>query len=195
MALTLNGSTNTITGVAVGGLPDGIVDADMIATDAVTATKIGVKAFVSYALVMDQKTQNTQGGQFATGSWIIRDLNTIGFDSDSIVSVASNKFTLAAGNYLIKWKCPCYRIDRAASRLYDVTNSAAISPAGRNTHNYPTTGYAQTNTEGLARVSPSGSTEYRIENRSFQTRDTNGLGVGTNFAAEVFTTVEIYKEA
>ena len=35
MALTLNGSNNTIAGVAVGGLPDGIVDADTIASGVV----------------------------------------------------------------------------------------------------------------------------------------------------------------
>ena len=32
MALTLNGGANTIGGLAVGGLPDGIVDIDMLAT-------------------------------------------------------------------------------------------------------------------------------------------------------------------
>tara|TARA_R100000278_G_scaffold95927_1_gene73279 strand:+ start:952 stop:1548 length:597 start_codon:yes stop_codon:yes gene_type:complete len=40
MALVLNGSSNTITGLAVGGLPDGIVDADMLAANAVTAGKL-----------------------------------------------------------------------------------------------------------------------------------------------------------
>ena len=39
MAITINGSTNTLSGVAVGGLPDGIVDTDMIAANAVTAAK------------------------------------------------------------------------------------------------------------------------------------------------------------
>jgi len=46
MALTFNGSTNTITGVAVGGLPDGIVDTDMIAAGAVTAAKRGAGAIL-----------------------------------------------------------------------------------------------------------------------------------------------------
>ena len=40
MAITINGSTNTITGVAVGGLPDGIVDTDMLAANAVATGKI-----------------------------------------------------------------------------------------------------------------------------------------------------------
>jgi len=46
MALTLNGSANTIAGVAVGGLPDGIVDTDMLAASAVTAAKRGAGAIL-----------------------------------------------------------------------------------------------------------------------------------------------------
>ena len=40
MPITLNGS-GTISGVSVGGLPDGIVDTDMIAAAAVTGVKKG----------------------------------------------------------------------------------------------------------------------------------------------------------
>ena len=40
MAISINGSTNVITGVGVGGLPDGIVDADMLAANSVTAGKL-----------------------------------------------------------------------------------------------------------------------------------------------------------
>ena len=39
MPITLNGN-GTITGVAVGGLPDGIVDTDMLAADAVSSAKL-----------------------------------------------------------------------------------------------------------------------------------------------------------
>ena len=38
MAITINGN-GTLTGVSVGGLPDGIVDTDMLAANAVTAAK------------------------------------------------------------------------------------------------------------------------------------------------------------
>ena len=33
MAITINGGTNAITGLAVGGLPDGTVDADTLANN------------------------------------------------------------------------------------------------------------------------------------------------------------------
>ena len=40
MALAFNGSSNTITGLAVGGLPDGVVDTDMLAANAVNKAKL-----------------------------------------------------------------------------------------------------------------------------------------------------------
>jgi len=45
MAITINGN-GTVTGVSVGGLPDGIVDTDMIAANAVTAPKRGAGAIL-----------------------------------------------------------------------------------------------------------------------------------------------------
>jgi len=39
MAITINGN-GTLTGISVGGLPDAIVDADMLAANAVTAAKM-----------------------------------------------------------------------------------------------------------------------------------------------------------
>ena len=51
MALTLNGSNNTIAGLAVGGLPDGIVDADTITNSTIATTELnaGVNKVLSKA--------------------------------------------------------------------------------------------------------------------------------------------------
>ena len=54
MALVLNGSANTIGGLAVGGLPDGSVDSDTLAANAVTTAKI-----------LDS---NVTGGKLASGA-------------------------------------------------------------------------------------------------------------------------------
>ena len=56
MALTLNGSNNTIAGLAVGGLPDGIVDTDMIADGAATGPKQGAGSIIQ---VVDRNTEDT----------------------------------------------------------------------------------------------------------------------------------------
>ena len=40
MAITINGTANTVAGLAVGGLPDGTTDADALASNAVTNVKV-----------------------------------------------------------------------------------------------------------------------------------------------------------
>ena len=117
--------------------------------------------FSSYASICDQKSSGTAGGEGSTSTWNIRDLNTEITDPDGIVSISSNKFTLGAGNYLIKWTTPGHRINRNQSRLYDVTNTAVIG-YGQSMRSYQSD-VTTTNSKGFARVTPSGSTEYRIE--------------------------------
>jgi len=56
MAITFDGS-GTVTGISVGGLPDGIVDTDMIAANAVTAAKRGAGAIIQ--VVEMKKTDTT----------------------------------------------------------------------------------------------------------------------------------------
>ena len=70
MAIAINGSTNVITGVSVGGLPDAIVDADMLAANAVTAGKLasGVGGKIL------QVEQGTLASQTAIGSTSYGDL-------------------------------------------------------------------------------------------------------------------------
>ena len=52
MAIAINGSSNTITGIAVGGLPDGIVDNDMIANSTIAEAKLA--ANVNTITMVDQ---------------------------------------------------------------------------------------------------------------------------------------------
>ena len=62
MPISINGS-GTITGVSVGGLPDGIVDTDMIANSNVTAGKLasgaGGKILQIQSLTTESKTDTT----------------------------------------------------------------------------------------------------------------------------------------
>ena len=58
MAITINGSTNTIAGLAVGGLPDGTVDADTLASGAavpadgsITAAKLASNAVTTVKIL------------------------------------------------------------------------------------------------------------------------------------------------
>ena len=147
--------------------------------------------FSSYAILADQKSQNTAGGTFTSGAWRTRDLNTEVSDADDITSISSNEFTLAAGSYLIRWFCPTFEGTGSVyqTRLYNVTDTS-VDGTGMSV-NAQTAGVHY----GIARVSPSGSKAYRIEHQCDNTEATNGFGKPANFGTEQYTTVEIFKEA
>ena len=65
MPIAINGS-GTLTGVSVGGLPDGIVDTDMLADDAVTAAKSGAGAIVQ----VTNTTTDTIQTISASSAWV-----------------------------------------------------------------------------------------------------------------------------
>ena len=178
--LTLGASGDTIS------IPSG-------ATIANSGTATGFGLFTSYAIIADQKTQNTAGGTATSGSWQTRDLNTEISDPDGIVSISTNQFTLAAGSYLIKWAAPAADCASHQSRLYDVTGTAVVQVG---TSEYSYTDYdALYKSIGAARVTPSGSNVYRIEHQVQTTKATSGYGFEANFATEMYTMVEIFKEA
>ncbi len=62
MPITINGN-GTVTGISVGGLPDGIVDTDMLANGAVTAAKKGSGSILQVVSMQDDthslKTNNS----------------------------------------------------------------------------------------------------------------------------------------
>jgi len=60
MAIVINGS-GTVTGLAVGGLPDGTVDAGTLATDSVTSAKLEASAITVGDLPAGSVLQVTQG--------------------------------------------------------------------------------------------------------------------------------------
>lgn len=147
-------------------------------------------ARVQVARLSDTKAQNTAGGTATTGSWFTRVLNTEDFDPNSIVSLAANEFTLAAGEYLIRWSAPALRVGAYQTRLYNVTGAAVIL-YGSTEFSSSGAEYAATRSHGVARINISAATAYRIEQYVNTTQVTNGLGAAGNIANEVYTLVEI----
>ena len=194
MALTLNGSANTIGGLAVGGLPDGIVDTDMLATDAVTAVKIGAKVPVSYALIVDKKDADTDGGTFSSGAWRTRDLNTILVNEDSICAGTSgnDSFTLIAGTYLIKWSAPAYEVQHHTTKLHDQTADTVIA---KGTAAYDQSGYSVGRSWGSHVVTITSNNDYKIKHKCYTSRNTDGFGQKTGFQDEYYTMVEVWRYA
>ena len=201
MPVTINGD-GSITGLAVGGLQDGCVDADTLSSNCVTSAKLATKTFTSYAIIADIKASNADGGDFDSGAWRTRDLNTEIADPDGIVSLSSNQFTLGAGSYLIEFSAPACRLGSHQTRLYNATTSSEVQ-IGTSQWAPPTSGHADQNSMGAGRVTITGSTAFEIQHRgaydSNVGEDTYGFGVGTagghNWGSTMFCLVKIYKEA
>ena len=139
MSITINGN-GTISGVSVGGLPDGIVDTDMIANSAVTTAKSSglgglnmvdiwdlnhVASMSSGTIIYLGKTSTYSGGLAA---WTRATWNgTVG----SAMSVSDEVFTFpATGIYEIQYTLQTWHQGNAQSgyifaRIYTTTDNGS----------------------------------------------------------------------
>ena len=109
MAIQINGN-GTITGISVGGLPDGIVDTDMIAASAVTPAKSTITGGLS---MVDQWRHNETNGESngVLTNWERNDSTTFSQIGTGMTE-SSGVFTFpSTGIYRIDWQGPCKRTD------------------------------------------------------------------------------------
>ena len=135
MAITINGSTNTLTGVAVGGLPDGIVDNDMIANSTIAEAKLA--ANVNTITMADQwriTSSFSYGNSVTTinANWERADADNPGFIG-SAMTESSGVFTFPeTGIYRIAFKANNTNTSAAASNnayIYVTTINSSYNDA------------------------------------------------------------------
>ena len=106
MAITINGN-GTLTGVSVGGLPDGIVDTDMLAASAVTAAKSSGLATTNGITMADswRLTANFTGDQTPiTSNWERHDTSPFETNMGTGLTESSGTFSFpSTGFYFITW--------------------------------------------------------------------------------------------
>jgi hypothetical protein len=112
MPITINGS-GTITGVSVGGLPDGIVDSDMLASGAITATGLPTGSVL-------QAVHTVYATQAANTTTTLADTGL----SLSITPVAANSNILV----IVSQRIQCYRnsVDSSYSNFYILRGSTIL---------------------------------------------------------------------
>lgn len=141
------------------------------------------------AVIEDQKAQNTAGGDATSGAWRTRDLNTFAYNIIG-TTLLSNEFTLAPGEYVIKFSAPAAQVNGHQSRLFDVTGTASVI-TGRSAFS-PNTINGTHWSDGVHAVSISASNTYRIEHQVTTTVNTFGFGHAANIGTEIYTRVEIW---
>ena len=195
MPITINGN-GTVTGISVGGLPDGIVDTDMLANSAVTAAKsTGLTSpFASYAYYEEQESAATDAGTMTSGTWHVRALSVEVADPDGIGALSSNKVTLQAGTYFARWSAPARQVDRHQTRLYNDTDSSVIA-YGETYQTHYTDDNSTGTSSGATRFTISGAKDIALQHKCNYTQANYGQGLHNNFGTEVYALLEIFKEA
>lgn len=150
-------------------------------------------AVAPYINIQDQKTQNSNGGAFTSGSFLTRTLNTIVNNDQSLASLASNQITLPAGTYRCRILVPGFKVNQHQAQLQNVTTGAIILLGSGSCSDSATS--SQTNSEITGKFTLSVSTVLLVQHKCALTNGTNGFGVAGNLTTEVFTVVEIWKEA
>ena len=150
--------------------------------------------FSSYAVITDEKSNGTDGGDFNSGAWRMRDLNSEKFDPDGIVSVSGNEFTLGSGTYYVEVFAPAYGVARHMAKIYSVSSPSqdwyGESAFAHGSH------YATTHSFVRARITCSGTRNLAIAHQCETSRSSTGFGIASNFGnVETYTVVKIFKES
>jgi hypothetical protein len=151
---------------------------------------------IKYILIRDEKTSGTGGGDFNSGAWRTRDLNTIVDDETEAVTLNSNQLTLPAGKYIVDISCPAYwKVGSHQARLYDITNSQILLLG---TTEIITDNAAYREAQVMTRSFIKGlitlvaSTTLEVQHRC-ATTENSGFGVSAGFGTEVYTIAEFKK--
>tara|TARA_Y100000401_G_scaffold62219_1_gene49438 strand:- start:204 stop:767 length:564 start_codon:yes stop_codon:yes gene_type:complete len=131
MAVVINGN-GTVTGVSVGGLPDGIVDTDMLAANAVTAAKTNPGLGEVLQVVTDTRTSSlslTSDDTYNTITGLSVDITPASTSSKILVLVALTMHTSTSMKL-------AYRLRRDSTALGESTvggtSLKGISGSGHN---------------------------------------------------------------
>ena len=150
--------------------------------------------FSSYAIIGDQKSSGTAGGGLTHGDWRTHDLQTEFSDSDGIVSISSNQFTLQAGTYFITYKSIAYAVNSAVCKIYNVTDSADVA------NSFSQSVYARNSSGhtipviGSVRFTISGAKVFELRQQGTVTHSSAGFGVAHSFSVNIYAIIEIFKE-
>ena len=144
MPIGINGS-GTITGVSVGGLPDGIVDTDMLASKAATAPKLGDNTIVQVKYVAKTGTFSTASasGDGADVTGMSQSISLTSASNNTLVVVSLNPYL--GGTSTVRYALKLFRDSTMIFEDTYVAFRENAPKAFRSSHIFLDTGVSDTN--------------------------------------------------
>lgn len=148
---------------------------------------------VEFALMIDEKEQNTAGGTLSAGDWRIRDLNTIVHNQPWLVSLQFNHFDLSAGDYFADVICPGYRLNDNICRIWDTVNDEEVTTPQNAYFHSAAPVHSVAVASGL--ISIDSQTSFGVHHYPGSTQGSNGGGLAANISGvpERYTQVRIWR--
>ena len=145
-----------------------------------------------HAVLRDKKGNGVQGGGFTNGEWRDRVLNNEQYDTYDFVTLASNKFKLVAGTYVVEWSAPAFSVTQHQSRLWNDTDSLILESGTAEV-----SGTTQNRSLGIAKFTIAAGKDLIIQHRCDITKATDGFGSAANYndMSEIYTLVKIWRVA
>lgn len=143
--------------------------------------------------VDEQQAAGVTSGQFASGAWQTRALNTVVQNDISGASLAANQITLPAGTYVAEWDAQAFGVDRNQSRLQNVTDATTVAP-GLSMFSSSTNG-SPVVSSGRVQFTIVDTKVFEVQHRCATTSGgTQGFGVEANLGlAEIYAQVVVRK--
>lgn len=150
-----------------------------------------------YILIVDEKSSGTNGGDFNSGAWRTRTLNTEKADTGNHATINSNQITLLAGTYRCRITAPAFNIQAHKARLRNITDSATILVGTSTWSTFSASPLAGTQSESIIIGSfvLAGTKTLEIQHYCGATQGANGFGVASSTGeVEVYTIAEFWRE-
>jgi len=190
MAIQINGN-GTITGISVGGLPDGIVDTDMLANGAATQAK---RTYANGEVIQTKYNSTTTQVQLTSNS----SYQEVGF-STSITPTSSSSDIMVLCD--LPWDLYCTSGGEAGikfklTRTVNGTETALYEDAsGASTYNYSASGATQVRASRIINfkdtsISTTSAATYKVYCKPLNT-SSNSTKVATNSTLAAMILMEI----
>jgi hypothetical protein len=147
-------------------------------------------------IIADKQTQNTDGAALVDNTDTVRTLNTLVYNRNTIASIASNRFTLPAGTYFIRWTAPVGGSTdnaRHQSFLYNQTDAAVVERGQGGLYDTGSdVNGSNATSDGAAVVTIAGSKAFEIRHHSDRGGGAFHQGNAANIGGEVYTLVMVF---
>ena len=150
--------------------------------------------YSNYIHLYDKKGSGVDGGGSVLGAWRTRDITDEVSDDGNLCTLAANQITLQPGTYRCFISAPAFVTVNHQARLYNITD-AAMELLGASCWNRGAISKAQTISVINGRFTIAAQKTFEVQHQVEGNNVGDGWGIGNAWGDNIYTVVELWKEA